>query len=253
MKRVRTGIKGFDELIQGGIPQGFSLLICGIPGTGKSIMGLEYLYRGAKDFGENGLYVSIEETAEKLRDQASMFGFDYPAMEREGKISFLKLPIDIHSYDLVRTIKAAVMKTKAKRLVIDSLSILDINAGMYSIPVRILPEKDRFYANDMMQLRDTKGDIGKQFVYLFINRIAEMGTTNIFITDSLEESTHGYLTRDTVSEFVCDGVVKLSLKEFGNKVMRTLEVKKMRNTMMKSGLQTMNMTKTGIEVTEFSF
>ncbi len=251
MKRVRTGIKGFDELIQGGIPQGFSLLVCGTPGTGKTIMALEYLYRGALE-GENGLYVTIEEPADRLRDQAEQFGFNYAAFERQGKLAFLKLPIDIHSYDIVRTIRAAVQKTKAKRLVIDSLSILDINAGMYSIPVKILPEKDRFYANDMMQLRDTKGDMGKQFVYLFINRVAELGTTNLFITDSMQTDSD-YLTRDTVSEFVCDGVIKLQIKEVGNKILRTLEVKKMRNTAMKSGLRTMEFKKSGVEITEFNF
>lgn len=251
MKRVRTGIKGFDELIQGGIPQGFSLLICGTPGTGKTIFALEYLYNGALE-GENGLYITIEEPAQRLRDQATQIGFDYPTLERQGKLAFLKIPIDIHSYDLVRTISAAVQKTKAKRIVVDSLSILDINAGMYSIPVKILPEKDRFYANDMMQLRDTKGDIGKQFVYLFINRISEFGTTNLFITDSMQNDSD-FLTRDTVSEFVCDGVVKLQVKEIGSKILRTLEVKKMRNTLIKSGMQTMNITKKGVEITEFNF
>ena len=252
MKRCKTGISGFDELIQGGIPSGFSLLVCGTPGTGKTIFGLEYLYRGAKDYGENGLYVSIEEPAAKLRDQGGMFGFEFANLERQGKIAFLKIPIDIHSYDLVRTIRAAVTKTKAKRLVVDSLSILDINAGMYSIPVRILPEKDRFYANDMMQLRDTKGDMGKQFVYLFINRITDLGTTNLFITDSLQE-THKYLTRDTVSEFVCDGVVRLQVKEVGSKVLRTLEVKKMRNTKMITGLRTLDITPKGLEIKEFTY
>lgn len=252
MRRVKSGIKGFDALIQGGIPQGFSLLVCGTPGTGKTIFGLEFLYRGAKDYNENGLYITIEEPAHQLRDQAGQFGFNYPSLERMGKLAFLKLPIDIHSYDLMRTIRAAVKKTKAKRLVIDSLSILDINAGMYSIPVRILPEKDRFYANDMMQLRDTKGDMGKQFVYLLINRIAELETTNVFITDSMQK-THDFLTRDTVSEFVCDGVVKLEMKEIGEKVLRTLEIKKMRNTAMTSGIHSLNMTKNGLEITEFTY
>jgi len=251
MKRVRTGIKGFDELIQGGIPEGFSFLVCGTPGTGKTILGLEYLYRGALQ-GENGLYVTIEEPAQRLRDQAQQFGFNYAQLERQGKLAFLKIPIDIHSYDIVRTIRAAVQKTKAKRLVIDSLSILDINAGMYSIPVKILPEKDRFYANDMMQLRDTKGDMGKQFVYLFINRISDLDTTTMFITDSMQKESE-FLTRDTVSEFVCDGVIMLQVKEVGSKVMRTLEVKKMRNTSMKTGMRTMNMGKNGIEITDFNF
>lgn len=252
MKRVRTGIKGLDTLMQGGIPEGFSVLVCGPPGTAKTILGLEYLYRGAKDYGENGLYVTIEEHPDKLKQQAAMFGFNYPALERMGRVTFLKIPIDIHSYDLVRTIKYAIEKTKAKRMVIDSLSALDINAGMYSIPVKVLPEKDRFYANDMMQLRDTKGDIGKQFIYLFINRITELEPTTMFITDSLQKDDL-YMTRDGVSEFVCDGVMKLEMKDFGKTLIRTLEIKKMRNTNIVSGVHTLNIGTNGLDITKFNF
>ncbi|RJQ17973.1 hypothetical protein C4573_00905 [Candidatus Woesearchaeota archaeon] len=252
MKRVRTGIKGFDDLIQGGIPENFSVLVCGAPGSGKTIFALEYLYKGAKDFGESGLYVTIEESPDKLRDQAVQFGFNFPALEKMGKIAFLKIPIDVHSFDLVRAVEAAVQRTRAKRVVIDSLSILDINSGMYSIPVKVMPDKDRFYSNDTMQLRDTKGDVGKQFVYLFINRMLDLGTTNLFITDSLQNEGP-YLTRDTVSEFACDGIVKIEMKEFGKTMVRTLEVKKMRNTKIEPGLKTMKIEQQGIEVTEFSY
>ena len=52
--RVKTGVSGFDELVEGGIPKGFNVLITGLPGTGKTIFGLQYLYTGLKN-GENGL------------------------------------------------------------------------------------------------------------------------------------------------------------------------------------------------------
>ena len=58
-ERLSTGIKGFDELIQGGFPQGSTILVSGGAGTGKTIFGLSYLYAGAKNFNEPGLYITL--------------------------------------------------------------------------------------------------------------------------------------------------------------------------------------------------
>lgn len=252
MRRVKTGIPGFDALIQGGIPEGFSLLTCGSPGTGKTILALEFIYNGAKMFNETGLYVTVEEQANKLRDQAAQFGWDFPTLERAGKIYFLKIPIDVHSFDVFSTIAAAAKKIGAKRIAVDSLSILDINASMYSVPVQMIPEKDRFYANSEMQLKDMKGDLDKQFIYLLINRINQLGATVWYITDSID-GDNKFWTRDTVSEFVCDGVVKLDVKDFGKTVSRTLEFKKMRNTKAIQGLHTLSFDDKGPKVTDFDY
>jgi circadian clock protein KaiC len=251
MNRLRTGIKGFDELIQGGLPESFSLLVCGTPGTGKSIFGLQYIYTGAKFLNENGLYVSIEERPEKLRDQAAQFGWDILSLEKAGKIYFLKIPIDVHGFDIIGNIVEVATKLKAKRIVIDSLSILDINAGMYQMPIVMLPEGDRHYTNSRSDLRDMKGDLVKQFIYFFVSRISTLGATTIFIADAIEGQ--GYLTRDTVSEFVCDGIVRLEVKEFGNTLQRTIEVKKLRNTSLIPGLFTLKIEKTGLAVEPFSY
>ncbi len=252
LRRIKTGIPGFDTLIQGGIPQGFSMLACGAPGTGKTIIGLAFLYNGAKLFNETGLYVTIEEQAEKLRDQAAQFGWDIVSLEKTGRFYFLKIPIDVHSYDVVGQIAAAAKKIGARRIVLDSLSILDINASMYSVPVQMIPEKDRYYVNQEMQLRDMKGELDKQFIYLLINRINQLGATVLYLTDSID-GEHNFWTRDTVSEFVCDGVVKLDVRDFGKTMVRTLEIKKMRNTNAKPGLHTLLFDKAGPAVTDFDY
>ncbi|HLC65734.1 MAG TPA: ATPase domain-containing protein [Candidatus Nanoarchaeia archaeon] len=77
MKRIKTGIKGFDELVQGGFPEGSSTLITGSPGTGKSIFGLQYIYNGAIKYKERGLYLTFEQRKTDMMNQAVQFGWDF--------------------------------------------------------------------------------------------------------------------------------------------------------------------------------
>ena len=91
IKRIPTGIAGFDKLISGGFPENFVVLLAGTPGTGKSIFSLEYLYNGATMFNEKGIYITLEQTAEDLKKQALQFGWDFDALEREGKVVVKKI------------------------------------------------------------------------------------------------------------------------------------------------------------------
>ena len=79
IKRLKTGVEGLDELIGGGIPEGSIVLVSGTPGTGKTILGMQFLCEGAKR-GEMGILVSFEQEREDLVRQASMFGWDLDAM-----------------------------------------------------------------------------------------------------------------------------------------------------------------------------
>lgn len=68
-ERVKTGIEGFDQLVQGGFPRGSTVLLCGSPGTGKTIFGLEYLFNGASKFKEKGLYVTFDQSEDSLKNR----------------------------------------------------------------------------------------------------------------------------------------------------------------------------------------
>ena len=72
--RVKTGIKGFDELIEGGFPKNSSILVCGGPGCGKTIFASEFIYNGAKKYNEKGMYVSFEQNSDSIKNQARQFG-----------------------------------------------------------------------------------------------------------------------------------------------------------------------------------
>ena len=76
LPKCPTGIAGFDEITLGGLPRGRPSLICGGAGCGKTLFGMEFLARGAQDFGEPGVCISFEETAEDLAQNAISLGFD---------------------------------------------------------------------------------------------------------------------------------------------------------------------------------
>jgi circadian clock protein KaiC len=58
---VPTGIEGLDELVSGGFPRGRVVLVLGGPGTGKTILASQFLYKGISQYGENGIFVSLDE------------------------------------------------------------------------------------------------------------------------------------------------------------------------------------------------
>src|SRR5512146_1372915 len=86
LQKCVTGISGLDEITSGGLPRGRPTLVCGSAGTGKSLLAMEFLVRGARDFGEPGVYVAFEETAPELAVNVASLGFEVPRLERERKL-----------------------------------------------------------------------------------------------------------------------------------------------------------------------
>ena len=221
MERIKSGIKGLDNLVNGGFPRSHSILICGAPGTGKTIFGLQFLYKGAKQFDENGLYVSIEEHPTKLKNYAKEFGWkDIDKLEEAHKIEFLRISPSERKFDIVNLVKQKVTEQKIKRIVFDSLSAI------------------------YLAFEDIT-----QFVYSFVNTIGELNVTSLFITDSPPGST--LLTKDGVSEFVCDGVIHLQLNDVSKTVNRTISIKKMRGTSIVPGINSLIFTESGLEIEEY--
>src|SRR4030067_663475 len=88
-ERVPTDIPGFDELCEGGLLRKRTYLVSGTAGAGKTIFGLQYLYNGIINYGENGIYLSIEEAPVKVRENAKLFGWDLKILEDEGKLAII--------------------------------------------------------------------------------------------------------------------------------------------------------------------
>ncbi len=92
--KAPTGIGGFDEITRGGLPRGRATLVTGGAGSGKTLFGLEFLVWGAQKFGEPGVLLSFEESADELATNVSSLGFDLPALQREGLLAVDALRID---------------------------------------------------------------------------------------------------------------------------------------------------------------
>ena len=86
---VKTGIDGLDEIMSGGILRGNVVLVEGAAGTGKTTLGMEFVYRGATVFNEPGLIVLFEVSPDKLIRDAALFGWDLPELERRGRLKIV--------------------------------------------------------------------------------------------------------------------------------------------------------------------
>jgi circadian clock protein KaiC len=131
--KAPTGILGLDELTSGGLPRGRPTLVCGGAGCGKTVLGIEFIVRGATLFGEPGAIFSFEETAEDLAENAASFGFDLAALVAQKKLTIDHVRIDrseaeeTGAYDLdglfIR-LAYAIDSIGAKRVLLDTIETL---------------------------------------------------------------------------------------------------------------------------------
>jgi circadian clock protein KaiC len=121
---VETGIAGLDSILAGGIPRGNIVLLEGEIGTGKTTLGLEYIYRGATQFGEPGIVVLFEVTPDKLVRDAANLGWDLQALERAGSIRIIYTTREVFAQELQQAdslLLEEAGKIGAKRLFVDGV------------------------------------------------------------------------------------------------------------------------------------
>ncbi|MDH5448729.1 MAG: AAA family ATPase [Candidatus Bathyarchaeota archaeon] len=124
--RVPTGVKGLDELIEGGLPRGSLTILAGSPGSGKTIASAQFLHHGATECGENGVYVSFSERKDVFIKNMEKFGLDFAEFERRGVFKFLDFATTRET-GISSTLHALLKEAfsiKAKRLVVDSFSAM---------------------------------------------------------------------------------------------------------------------------------
>jgi circadian clock protein KaiC len=133
IEKVPTGIAGLDELTQGGLPRGRATLVCGPAGSGKTVFGLEFIVRGAAEFGEPGVIVSFEETSQELATNVSSLGFDLEQLQAQKKLALEFISVERSEIEetgeynldgLFVRLAHAIATVGAKRILLDTIESL---------------------------------------------------------------------------------------------------------------------------------
>lgn len=204
VNRVHTGIPGLDEVMGGGLRPNTVNLLGGGAGSGKSIFCMQYLIEGIKKHNENGIYISFEESVEKIKDDMASLGWDLSKLEKEKKLVILYYsPEQIQKVldsggGIVRDVIEVI---KAKRLVIDSLTAFTL-----------------LYENDIQKR--------KSVLHLF-DAIYKWNVTAV-LTGEHESDIDKH--RSNIMEFEVDSVLLLYNLRKGDIRERSLEVFKMRGS-----------------------
>lgn len=139
--KAPTGIKGFDEITTGGLPKNRPALLAGNAGSGKTLMGMQFLVNGAVMYDEAGIFMTFEERKEELILNVESLGYDLNKLIRQNKIYVEQVRINTDAVSksgqysiegLFVRIEEAINKIKAKRIVLDSLDTLfsKLDAGI---------------------------------------------------------------------------------------------------------------------------
>ncbi len=123
--RIKSGIPGFDNIVEKGIRKNSAIMVRGGTGTGKTIFGLQYLYAGATEYDEPGVFISFAESKEAIYQHGVVFGWDFAALEKKDKFVFIKYA----PHEVVKimeegggTIRDTMEAIGAKRMIIDSIT-----------------------------------------------------------------------------------------------------------------------------------
>lgn len=203
---IKTGISGLDHVLKGGLRKNSSILITGAPGTGKTILALQFIYYGAKDYGDNGIFISTEETLDDIRQFARNMGMDIEEMENQGKIFFVHKPIETLKGGLAsaKGLLDAIKKHNVKRVALDSLIFFEY---LYS------------------KLDTNKLEFRRQ-VLMFIHELKRAGVT--FLAVSERSITDLDRLNYDMMDFVFEGFIILSRIRKGSYYERVLTVAKIR-------------------------
>jgi len=230
MKKIPTYIKGLDEVLLGGIPEGKMILLEGAAGTGKTVFGIEFLRRGIEN-GEPGVFVACEESPGDLIKNAKSF-CDMEDLIKKDKLRIVDVSrrwitdiadktTEFGLETVIKDIKKAVEEIGAKRVVIDPGAIL------------------------LLQFEHLKLDIAiRRGLHRIRDAVKKMGCTSIFTAERSKEQDMG--CGKDFETFVLDGVISLGTKAGQNQIIRTLTVEKMRGADYRSGEYEFEITNDGM-------
>ncbi|MBM3199379.1 hypothetical protein FJZ53_00460 [Candidatus Woesearchaeota archaeon] len=221
-ERVSSGISGLDKIIEGGYEKNSAVLITGGGGSGKTIVGVQFLVEGIANHDETGIYVSFEESKEKFYKHMIQFGWDLEEWEKKGRFVFVSFsPQEMIKIIQTRgtSLESVIKEVKAKRITIDSLSAFSA-------------------------LFERESDQREMLVALF-KMISKWDCTTVVIA---EEDQDIVKPRSTVMGLMADAIIRLFMILKPDYTMgRAMQVFKMRGTKHSFKVFPINITTKGIE------
>ncbi|RLG19388.1 hypothetical protein DRN67_02810 [Candidatus Micrarchaeota archaeon] len=221
--RVPTGVTGLDSLVEGGFKKGSIVAVSGDPGSGKTTLGVQFLYNGAKKYKEPGIFISLEQSKHSLFEDMSCYGWDLKDLERKKLLHFVTLQPheteNFHNHELM--IRGFIEEHNAKRLVLDSATSL------------IMSHKSNHEA--------------RKALILLMDKLRSWGVTSLLTAESTSD-VHGNMTSSFKIEFLSDAVLYLYNMRRSNYRLHALEAVKMRGSSVNNKLCPLKFGKQGIAV-----
>lgn len=203
MDRVKTGISGLDEMLNGGIPLGRHVALYGGPGAGKTSFGFEFLYRGAKE-GDGGLYITLEETPDDIiENMKATFPLltDTQQLIKEKKLEIVK-PNELDLENVANLLEDRITSHGIKRAVIDSATMIKLSF---------------------------KSDVEyRQTLFEFLSLLRNLDVTTLTTLESTTAKREEM--KFDIEHFVMDGIINLYNLDREDRRVRALEIMKMRGT-----------------------
>jgi len=233
---VKTGIPGFDSALSIGLKKNSSVVVSGPPGSGKTTFGLQFVYSGANEFNEPGVYISLSQSIDEIKKDCRSFGWDIDSLIAKEKILMIDLrPFKIKDKvigkddslyrgeqipfeHLTKFILNSIKKIKAKRIVIDSISILGMQ---YS---------DKFY-----MIQGLQG---------MIQSLENFDVTSLLISEFSENN------ETPIEWFVTSGIIQLDNQIIDNKMKRTIKITKLRGIEHSEQVHSLELGSNGLYVYE---
>ncbi len=203
MQRVPTGIVGLDDLLYGGFLEGDAVLVAGAPGTGKSTLGMQFLYEGIMRYDEPGLFITFEEFPQQIYRDAMNFGWDFRSLEEDDKLKVLGTSHDLLYQDIKRhegLFPKMFREIGAKRVVVDSIT-------------------------HFMRMASDQGEL-REIIYSLINALKREGLTPLLLRELVEGEVLGTVPE----EYTADTVLHLTMERINGQRMRFVEILKSRGS-----------------------
>jgi len=223
---VATGIAGLDDILSGGLLRGSVILVEGGAGTGKTTLGMEFIYRGASEFGEPGLIVLFEVSPDKLIRDAALFGWDLPELERQGRLKIIFTTRQVFQQEI----------QQADSLLLDEAAAIGAR---------------RIFVDGLVRRTTGDSDVGwntPEAFHLLAEGLQRERLTAVLGVE-VASAEGGRAASALPEEFIADTVIQLRLEAVERAVQRSIEIVKARGQDYRMGRHSFSIVDgRGIEV-----